>query len=1135
MTYTFPKSVIRLTILYSVLPFLFLFCQKKPTEIELQLAATPKTAARFTYMPSEETGVNFSNILKEDFDYNIYTYEYMYNGCGVAAGDVNGDHLPDLYFASGFGPNALYLNLGNFKFLDVTKESGVEAIEGFKTGVTMADVNGDGKLDIYSCRTSKDNDGKKTNFLFINKGNKEINGVQVPIFEEEAKQLGLDDISNTNHACFFDYDRDGDLDLFLLNHRIGFTLATQMRLQQGNDGNIIRITKPETPFESNKFYKNDHGHFTEVTAAAGVTSSAFGLSATVADINQDGWPDLYVANDYIEPDFILINNKNGTFTDHYKDYLKHSSQNSMGSDVADFNNDGLMDIMVLDMKPEDPIRYKELLNIMQYDRYNLLVQYGYGRQVGRNVLQLNNGNNTFSEIGQYSGVAATDWSWSPLFADFDNDGWKDIYITNGYRKDVSNSDYMNFFRDSMQKAGGLTPDRFPKIQDFLKYLPEQKISNYLYINSGKLSFIDASKESGIEKPSFSNGAAYADLDMDGDLDIIVNNIDEKAFVIRNDITGRHWLEIDVEQSNGNKDGIGTTAYLHNGDSIQVEMLSTNKGFLSSSEPIIHFGLGASTTIDSIILQWPEGDKEIMRTVKADQRIIWKKGSGTIYRDRAMPAAHTLFSADPGAITWQHKENEFVDFKREKLLPYMLSREGPCMSTGDVNGDKLIDIYAGNGAGYSSDILLQNENGTFTPSRSSALERDSAFEDCGSILEDLDGDGDLDLVVISGGNAAQMNDPLYMTRYYTNDGKGIFTRSADFPIIRTNAGAILALDYDGDKDLDIFIGGKCSPGSFPTAAKSYVLRNDHGHFTDVTKDVFPLLDGIGMISDIKAGDLDRDGKPEIVVAGEWFPISIFSFEGGKYVDKTAVYGLEKTSGWWKCLSLADIDGDGDLDIFAGNIGLNNRLRTSVDQPVTLVTNDFDKNGSLDPIMCFYYNGKEYPYAGRDLIIAQIPRLKKKFLRYTPYASATLEDIFTKEELEGSKYLTANTFMNTLFINENKKFKSVNIPYQAQLSPVFDIIINDFNEDGKSDILLAGNFLYSETETGEMDAGNGTLLLQNGDGTFRYVPNREHGFWAQNEARELKMINLANGMRAIVTGNNNGPIEVQTLKVEKKYEQ
>ncbi|HUR30533.1 MAG TPA: VCBS repeat-containing protein, partial [Saprospiraceae bacterium] len=967
----------------------------------------------------------------------------------------------------------------------------------------------------------------KDDHVFINMGNRIENGVAIPYFEDQAKKLGLNDNSNTNHVCFIDYDHDNDLDLFLLNHRIGFKETSTLRLKQGEDGKTTRITTPTSPYESNRLYRNDNGHFTDVTIPSGMESSAWGLSATAADINADGWLDIYIGNDYVEPDRIMINNHDGTFTDKYFDYLKHSSQNSMGADVADINNDGLVDIMVLDMKPENPIRYKELSHVMQYDRYHLLEEHGYGRQVGRNVLQLNNGNNTFSEIGQYAGVSKTDWSWGTLLADFDNDGWKDNYIANGYRKDVTNFDYFNYTLDSLQRTGGVTKSRFPDISTVIDLIPETKLSNYLFINNGKLQFINVTKQAGLDKPTFSNGAAYADLDRDGDLDIITNNMMDPASIYRNDISGKHWLQIDLEYKKGNSDGLGTVANLYAAGNSQLQVMMTNKGFFSTSEPIFHFGLGSATIVDSVILQWPDGNKEIMKNVKADQRIFWKPGMGARYTDHPKQMQPPIFASKGNLSGWIHQEDAFVDFKRERLIPYMLSFEGPCISTGDINGDKLDDVFAGNGSGYPSALFLQTSQSTFEQAPDDIFQSDALHEDCGSVLEDLDADGDLDLVVISGGSSFSQNDPAYMVRHYLNDGKGSFSKSQNFPIIRVNAGTILAFDFDADNDKDLFIGGRSVPGAFPQIPKSYLLQNDKGKFTDVTKDIFPEFDNLGMITDMKTGDLDKDGADELVVVGDWMPIMIFSFDGSKFHDETDTYSLSKLTGWWKTIVIDDLDGDGDMDLVAGNMGLNHRLETSELYPITLISKDFDDNGSQDPILSYYYEGKLYPYAGRDAIIGQVPMLKKKYVRYEPYASATVEDIFTKDKLKKSTELTANTFKTMCLINDQKKFTTKELPYQTQLNPVYDILIDDFNGDGRKDILMAGNFLYAETETGEMDAGNGTLLLQKPDGSFEYVLNVQHGFWAQHEVRELDRITLADGSKAILTGNNKGPIEMHVI--------
>ena len=919
---------------------------------------------------------------------------------------------------------------------------------------------------------------------------------------------------------------------FLINHRTDFGYATRMRLQQNADGSVSRAIKPQTAAESNRLYRNDNNRFTDITVQAGLVSASFGLSASVTDLNRDGWLDIYVANDYIEPDNIYINNGNGTFTDQYSTYLRHSSQNSMGSDIADINNDGLEDIIVLDMKAEDPIRYKKLAHVMQQDRYNLLVQYGYGRQVGRNVLQLNTGNNTFIEIGQFAGVATTDWSWAPLMADYNNDGWRDIYITNGYRKDVTDLDYMNFFMDSVEQTGGLTPQRFPDINEFLKYIPSEKVSNYLYLNNGDLTFHKANAEAGMDQPSFSNGAAYADLDLDGDIDLVTNNIDDTAFIYRNDIEGSNWIQIEARLENHNTKGIGTSVDLYSSLGHQCGMIMPGRGFLSSSEAMLHFGLNDNSVIDSIILRWPDGSVEKKSQVHSNQRMVWKKGFGENHTLANPITTETIFQAVSNSINWVHQENSFNDLTREKLLPYMMSHEGPCLAVGDVNGDKLEDIFVGNGSGFPAALMKQNADGSFSDLNVNAFTADKSLEACDVVLEDFDNDKDLDLIVISGGSAFKKGAPEYATRYYINDGKGVFNIDNQFPNIKINGGAVLAIDIDGDQDKDIILGGRSVPGEFPRLPESYVLINSNGKFQDVTDQLLGNQKQIGMVTDITSADLNGDGKPEILFAGEWMPLTVFSLVEGRMVNQTSQYGLDKTSGWWKCSIAEDIDGDGDIDILAGNSGLNHRLQASEASPLTLVANDFDQNGSTDPVMCYYHEGQLYPYAGRDLMIQQLPYLKKKFQRYGSYAKATLSDIFPQEQLQQSQRLFTNTFETTYFKNDNGKFSKVSLPYQVQLSPMYDMICNDFNKDGRKDILMVGNFSYSETETGEMDAGNGSLLVQLTDGSFEYVPNIKHGFWAKGEARDLALIHLVTGKEAILTGNNSGRLEVNVISPKAK---
>ncbi len=1119
------------TIGYCLLFFVLLVfsCgEKEPTSASTPtstIPSSPKTSLNkiFQIVDPSASGVTFSNSIKEDYSYNILTFEYLYNGGGVAVGDINNDGLPDLYFSGTFVSNKLYLNKGDFKFEDITDQAGVGAKDGFKTGVTMADVNNDGWLDIFVCRTSKADNGKKDNRLFIN--NKNPDGSGRVTFSEQAKQFGLNDNSNSNHANFFDYDNDGDLDLYLLNHRLGFKDAVHMDLQQNPDGSIVRKTAPKTPFESDRLYRNDNGRYVDVTKSAGIENSAFGLSATVADLNQDGYMDVYVANDYIEPDYVYINNGNGTFTDKFFDYLRHSSQNSMGCDIADYNNDGLLDIIVLDMIAEDPIRYKELMNVMRKDRYQALVQYGYGHQAGRNMLQLNNGNNTFSEIGQLAGVSNTDWSWGALIADFDNDGWKDIYIGNGYKKDVTNLDYMSYTRDSIEKSGGVTRRRFPDINTYLNMIPNQKLVNYAFKNNKDLTFTNATKDWGINEPSFSNGTAYADLDADGDLDLIVNNIDDPAFIYKNTSSDANYLQINLLGSSKNSQAIGTKVKIYTGNEIQFLEKSANRGFFSGSETLLHFGLGNHSNVDKIEITWMDGKTHVVENIAANQRITYKHSEANnkaITKNKSNP----IFTEKSNALNlnYTHQENVFDDFNRERLMPHKLSNLGPHISKGDVNGDGLEDFYIGGAANSSGALFIQNQNSKFQTQSATTWEADKFFEDLESVFFDADGDQDLDLYVVSGGNASPFNSTNYQDRLYINDGKGNFTKSNNtLPKINSSGACVAAFDYDADGDQDIIVGGRSVAGKYPSTPRSLILNNNKGTFSDVTNSVGADLEKIGMVTDLQFADLDKDGKAEIIAVGEFMPITIFDFNGKKIKNVTAKYGLQNTSGWWNCFAVEDFDKDGDLDVIAGNLGENTRIKASDNQPIMMYSNDFDGNGSLDPILTFNLNGKQYPYAGRDHLILQVPGVKRNFNRYKKYARADIYKIFPKDKIASSQQLKANLMSSVLLKNEGGRFSITKLLPEAQMSPTQEILTGDYNGDGNLDALLVGNNDAAETETGVYDASNGTLLMGDGKGNFQFAPNSKHGLWASNQARDAVALKLANGNTLLLIANNSGKLQ------------
>ncbi len=1076
--------------------------------------------ALFKRVPKEQTGITFENSINEKVEFNGLDYDYLYLGGGAAVGDFNNDGLQDLYFSCSMGTNKLYLNKGNLQFEDVTEKAGVAAKEGIKTGITLVDINADGLLDIYQCRSGT-KPSERSNLLFINKGNL--------VFEESAAQYGLLDQCATNSANFFDMDNDGDLDVYLINHPINFKTVNSLRLQQDTKGGVHRITTPEDAYESDRLYVNNGNNtFSDISKQAGIINRAFGLSTCVSDFNNDGYKDIYVCCDYAEPDIIYINNKNGTFSNQIDTYMRHFTNNSMGSEIADINNDGFPDIASLDMASEEPYYQKILMTSMRKDRYAALVKYGYGKQIMRNMLHINNGNGTYSDIGQLAGIATTDWSWAVLMADYDNDGWKDMYVTNGFYRDLTNLDYVHFTLDSIRKSSAITTQE--KLDAYYKLIPIHKVHNYMFRNKTDLTFEDVSMNWGFNDKTHSNGAAYADLDNDGDLDMVVNNQNDYAYVYQNQAREKNqnnYLQLSFEGMKNNPQGIGAKALLRNGTNIQYQDLTPTRGFFSSVQAILHFGLGKESTIDEIQITWSDGKIQSLKNVTANQHLVLHYSEATVGKFAPMVAPSTpLFKEVTGTmgLDFVHQENDFDDFNREFLLPHKFSTQGPHLSTGDANGDGLMDFYIGGALNQTGALYLQNSNGSFKRNAVATWEADKACEDIGSLFFDADGDKDLDLYVVSGGNELPNGVGNYQDRLYINDGKGNYTKSADaLPTLHNSEANVRAFDYDSDGDLDLFLGGRVTPERYPTTPPSVLLQNSGGKFKDVTSQVAPTFANVGMVSDLTFADIDGDQKAELIVVGEFMPISIFKYDGTVFKNITDASNLNATGGWWNTISTGDFDHDGDLDLVVGNEGTNTRLRASEKEPINIFAKDFDNNGSIDPLIACYIQGKLCPLPQKDELLKQLPSLKKKFLRYHSYASSTMKDIYSESDLNSGIHFQTHTLASCYFENQGGKFVMRPLPIPAQISITHGILSQDFNQDGNLDILLVGNSNYAEVETGPYDAGNGCLLLGDGKGNFSFQRNLNTGFWAMKQARDLAVIPLANKKNLYLVANNNDKLQ------------
>ncbi len=1061
--------------------------------VTIGLSCKHQPAKLFTELGESKTGINFRNLLKEDNpDFNIALYPYFYNGSGVAIGDINNDGLPDICFTGNMVKNRLFLNKGNFHFEDITEKSGIATKEGWCTGATMVDINGDGKLDMYICRSGLKNVAYRKNLLFINNGDL--------TFTEKAADYGLDDPGYSTQASFFDYDKDGDLDMFLINQ-------SEPRYSMGKIEFVQLRGQPGGAAMANKLFRNDNGHFTNVTKEAGIRSNVltFSLGISTADINGDGWPDIYVANDFKEPDYLYINNQDGTFTDSLASKVDHTSLYSMGVDVNDYNNDLLPDIVELDMLPEGNHAQKMHMGADNFDQYNLLFRNGMFYQYMKNSLQRNNGDGTFSEVGQLAGISNTDWSWSPLFADLDNDGLKDLFITNGYKRDNTDIQFIKYSYDQSLRMQQGSPAL--SVEEYISHMPGIQVSSYAFKNEGN-RFVNKAEEWGLNKISISNGAAYADLDNDGDVDLVINRIDDYAGIYRNNsekLSNNNYLRVKLEGSAKNSAGIGAKIFAYAGNKKWMQEQVPVRGFQSSVDQVLHFGLGNTSQLDSVVIDWPEGKRQVLTQVKANQ-LVEVKG-----QQAGRPVLDPTYSSYTEPVNtlldFTHIENEFNDFTVQSLLPHYYSRSGPCMAKADVDGDGKEDVFMGGAKGQASALFI-NEGSNFSKKRIAAFEKDAGFEDVAAVFFDADGDGDNDLFVGSGGYEFAPDDSLLVSRLYLNDGKGNLTRSRNaLPSFPLSTSCVKATDIDGDGDLDLFVGGRVVPGRFPLSPGSLILvNNGRGNFTNATNTVCPQLQNSGMITDAVWVDLNHDKKPDLITVGEWTPIKIYLNQNGKLKDASQQYIKFASNGWWNTIVSDDFDGDGDMDLVIGNQGLNNQFRVTEKQPIELCYKDFDNNGSIDPVLCYYINGKSYPAYSRDDVVEQLPYLKKKYLEYTNYADADLNDMFSPAEQQGMQKLSAQ-IMETVYLQNDGKagFALKPLPVEAQYAPVYAVLSADINKDGNKDLVLAGNNTSTRIKFSRYDANHGMLFLGNGKGSFSYVPQYQSGFTIKGDVRSAITVN------------------------------
>ncbi|MCR8560253.1 VCBS repeat-containing protein [Mucilaginibacter sp. BJC16-A38] len=1073
-----------------------------------------KKATLFTLQDNKEIGIGFINQLNDLSRTNVFAFRNYYNGGGVAIGDLNNDGLNDVFMTSNQGGNKLYINKGNWKFEDVTEKAGVKGTKYWSTGATLVDINGDGWLDIYVCHSGNGPAKSRGNELFINQHD--------GTFKEEAEKYGLTDNGLSTQAIFFDYDNDGDLDCFVLNNSfrpIGtFDFTQNLRTIFDKLGGA-------------RLYRNDNGHFTNVTKEAGIYSSdiGFGLGVSVVDINQDGYPDLYVSNDFFERDYLYINQKNGTFKEEIQDETGHLSLASMGSDIADINNDGQYDIFTTEMLPEGDKRLKKMTAFESYDENKLKQRDGFFNQYSQNCLQLNNGDNTFSEIAFHSGIAATDWSWGALMFDMNNDGWKDIFVCNGIYKDLTDQDYIEFLSNKENMAKVKDKKKFD-YKDFTDKMTSTPLPNYAFLNNRDLTFSNKAEEFGIATPSFSNGAAYADLDNDGDNDLVINNVNMPPFIYKNNSNAavNHFIQVKLQGTKMNSFGIGTTIKIFNKNTSQIYYNQPTRGFQSCTSPnLLTIGLGKNTSVDSIQIIWPGGKYEVQKSLKANKVYTFKITNALLNYDFTRKLVKPIFKESAKSLfdsIPRHHEDDFVDFDNEKLMLQKLSTQNPYMASGDINGDGLKDFYFGSSKGNNASIYIQQKNGHFKQYVPEDFEKSNYLENAGAVFGDFDNDGDQDLIVAVGGNADEAGTPIYFPRFYENDGKGHFKWNQSKTIhAAINASVICAADYDKDGSLDLFVGGLSVPGLYGSAPKSYVFHNDGaGHFKDVSKEVLGNDTHLGMVTAAKWADLDNNGYPDLVVAGNWMGIKIFMNNHGRFTEDKQ---LENYKGWWSSLEVADVDGDGKPDIIAGNLGTNSKFRASFTEPMKIYIKDFDNNGTKECVTSMYRSDHvEYTFNMKPDLVGQMPLFKKRFLNYIDYAGKPFREVFTPDMLDSCEVHEMNYLQSAVFFNSGSgKFTCKALPSRAQFSPINTIVADDVDNSGKNTLIMGGNFFDFKPEIGRLDASYG-LFYKYINGQFVYTEPAKSGIMLRGQVRSSLVIKNSSGAKYYLFGQNDDQLKV-----------